>query len=92
MYKASSRDSKCAYPPGSKQLLRPMSLLMNITRWTPRGCQTIDIFCFTSTPQLPFKTPQIPSNGDHKVLTRATMGGLGKEFLTMAMFLGAFGA
>ena len=31
----------------------------------------------TSTPQLPFKTPQIPSNRDHKALNRATLGGLG---------------
>ena len=28
-------------------------------------------------PQLPFKTPQIPSNRDHKALNRATLGGLG---------------
>ena len=35
-------------------------------------------FCTTtSTPQLPFKTPQIPSNRDHKALNRGTLGGLG---------------
>ena len=33
----------------------------------------------TSTPQLPFKTPQIPSNRDHKALDRGTLGGLGKN-------------
>ena len=29
----------------------------------------------TSTPQLPFKRPQIPSYRDHKALNRATFGG-----------------
>ena len=28
-------------------------------------------------PQLPVKTPQIPSNRDHKALYRGTLGGLG---------------
>ena len=32
---------------------------------------------FTSTPQLPFKRPQIPSNRYHKALNRGTLGGLG---------------
>ena len=32
----------------------------------------------TSTPQLPFKRPQISSNGDHKALNRGTSGGVGK--------------
>ena len=32
----------------------------------------------TSTPQLPFQTPQMPSNRDHKALNRGTLGGLGK--------------
>ena len=31
----------------------------------------------TSTPQLPFKIRQIPSNRDYKALNRATLGGLG---------------
>ena len=31
----------------------------------------------TSTPQLPFKEPQIPSNRDCKALNRGTSGGLG---------------
>ena len=31
----------------------------------------------TSTPQLPFKEHQIPSNRDHKALNRGTLGGLG---------------
>ena len=30
-------------------------------------------------PQLPFKTPQIACNGDHKALHRGTLGGLGKR-------------
>ena len=30
-----------------------------------------------STPQLPFKTPQIPSSRDHKALDRGTLRGLG---------------
>ena len=34
----------------------------------------------TSTNQLPFKTPQIPSNRDRKALNRGTLGGLGREF------------
>ena len=33
----------------------------------------------TSTPQLPFKTPQIPSNRSHKALNRDTLGGLGRH-------------
>ena len=35
--------------------------------------------CFlSSTPQLPFKIPQIPCNRDHhKALNRGTLGGLG---------------
>ena len=32
---------------------------------------------YSSTPQLPFKEPQIPSNRDHKALNRGTLGGLG---------------
>ena len=35
---------------------------------------------YTSTPQLPFKEPQIPSNRDHKALNRGTLGGLGIDF------------
>ena len=31
----------------------------------------------TSTPQLPFKIPQIPSNRDHKALNSGTLGGVG---------------
>ena len=33
----------------------------------------------TSTPSLPFKTPQIPSNGDHTALNRGTLGGQGTD-------------
>ena len=33
----------------------------------------------SGSPQLPFKTPQIPSNGDHKALNRGTLGGLGNS-------------
>ena len=29
---------------------------------------------YTTTPQLPFKTSQIPSNRDHKALDRGTLG------------------
>ena len=38
------------------------------------------ILIYTSTPQLPFKTPQIPSNRDHKALNRGTLGGLGRAY------------
>ena len=31
----------------------------------------------TSTPELPFKETQIPSNGVYKALKRGTLGGLG---------------
>ena len=31
----------------------------------------------SSTPQLPFQRPQIPSNRDHKVFNRGTLGGAG---------------
>ena len=37
-------------------------------------CTCIHIY---QHPQLPFKTPQIPSNRDHKALNRGTLGGLG---------------
>ena len=33
----------------------------------------------TSTPQLPFKRPQLLSNRDHKALNRATLGGPGRD-------------
>ena len=33
----------------------------------------------TSTPQLPFMKPQIPSNRDHKALNRSTLRGLGRK-------------
>ena len=33
----------------------------------------------TSTPQLPLKEPQIPSNRDHNALNRGTLGGLGRS-------------
>ena len=36
----------------------------------------------TSTPQLPFKAPQIPFNRDHKASNRGTWGGLGIEAYT----------
>ena len=36
----------------------------------------IYIYMFTSTPQLPFKRPQIPSNRDHKAVYRGTLRGL----------------
>ena len=35
------------------------------------------IYIYTSTPQLPFKTPQTPSNRDHKALNRGTLRALG---------------
>ena len=35
------------------------------------------IHIYTSTPQLPFKRPHIPSNREHKALARGTLGGLG---------------
>ena len=34
---------------------------------------------FSSTPQLPFKTPQIPFNRDHKALNSGTLGGVGSS-------------
>ena len=34
----------------------------------------------TSTPQLPLKTPQIPSNRDQKALNRGPLGGLGRYY------------
>ena len=43
--------------------------------WPSRALKSPD----TSTPQLPFKRPQIPSNRDHKALNRGTLGGLGKD-------------
>ena len=38
-----------------------------------------------STPQLPFTRPQMPSNGDHKALNRATLGGAGPYFRCWAL-------
>ena len=37
-------------------------------------------------PQLPFKTPQIPSNRDHKALNRVTFGGLGTEGMVFGTY------
>ena len=37
----------------------------------------LDNLDHTSTPQLPFKRPQIPSNRDHMALNGGTLGGLG---------------
>ena len=37
----------------------------------------------TSTPQLPFKKPQIPSNRDYKAPNRGTLGGLGRRSLCL---------
>ena len=33
----------------------------------------------SSTPQLPFERPQIPSHKDHQALNRGTLGGAGRE-------------
>ena len=44
---------------------------------------------YTSTPQLPFKRPQIPSNKDLKALNRGTLGGLGMCSCTNRLFVGA---
>ena len=38
----------------------------------------------TSTPQVPFKAPQIPSNRDHQALKRGTLGGAGTPMDFMA--------
>ena len=32
----------------------------------------------TSTVQLPFQRPQVPSNGDHQALKNGTLGGAGR--------------
>ena len=41
--------------------------------------------CFTtSTPQLPFETPQIPSNRDHKAHNRGKWGGLGRPLCLLS--------
>ena len=40
-------------------------------------CMCTCIVTSASTPQLPFKKPQIPSNRDHKNLNRGTLGGAG---------------
>ena len=37
----------------------------------------VPIYLSTSTPQLPFEIPHIPTNRDHKALNRGTLGGLG---------------
>ena len=42
-----------------------------------------------STPQLPFKIPQIPSNRDYKALNRGTLGGLGIHVPLLKLFLQA---
>ena len=42
---------------------------------------------YTSTPQLPFKTPQIPSNRGHKAINRGTLGGLGIPYVTSGPYL-----
>ena len=40
------------------------------------GAQLSLVANLTSTPQLPLKTPQIPSNRDQKALNRGPLGGL----------------
>ena len=39
----------------------------------------------TSSPQLPFKIPHIPSNRDHKALNGGTLGGLGRACRLLRM-------
>ena len=58
-----------------------------ILHWTQNGF--LCIVHTTSTPQLPFKRPQIqiPSNRDHKALNGATLAGLGRySFIRPALF------
>ena len=43
---------------------------------------------YTSTPQLPFKIPHIPTSRDHKALNRATLGGLGRVHCFFSHFGG----
>ena len=43
------------------------------------AAQKDPILLTDSTPQLPFKIPQIPSNRDYKALNRVTLGGLIKQ-------------
>ena len=45
------------------------------------ACIHIHIYIYTNTPQLPFKTPKIPSNRDYKALKRGTLGGLGMYYV-----------
>ena len=45
----------------------------------------------TSTPQLPFREPQIPSNRDHKALNRGTLLGLGGS-LALPTCMGSLGS
>ena len=40
-------------------------------------------------PKLPFKTPQIPSNRDHKSTTRGTVKGLGRSLQALVWRVGA---
>ena len=46
---------------------------------------------YASTPQLPFKRPQIPSYRDHKALNRATLGGLGSSLCFWVTWLSRYG-
>ena len=71
----SSVRSKCKthfWPMGSSELrccptLAPLPLLAD-ARTRQKGPQ------FPAPPKVPFQTPQIPSNGDHKALHRGTLG------------------
>ena len=38
-----------------------------------------DLWSRSSTPQLPFKEPQMPSHRDHKALNKGTFGGVAEE-------------
>ena len=49
-----------------------------VQSWSPDYSQTQPN---TSTPQLPFKIPHIPTNRDQKTLKRATLGGLGRALI-----------
>ena len=66
---------------GSPPISSPYSLpFFGYTVFTQlRGLSTVSLWfrSFTSTPQIPFKEPQIPSSRVYKALNRGTLGGLG---------------
>ena len=80
------------YVPTATASTAGLSLLRTLTSWlqlyaelwqdllhlTSDALGRTPKWVYSKNPQLPFKRPQIPSNGDRMALTRGTSGGVGE--------------